>query len=118
MASDIEVSIVFPAGEADIKRRRYNTLQVAGNQRQLRFDKLDAFIEMDLAFKHADAGHIKGHAIAFEMEEDSVAPGKAVTMLSSSASQLSCSLNFGCLPIASQFPKENRDASFTSFSTL
>ena len=81
MAADVEVCVVFPAGKTNIKRRQYHALEVAGNKRQLRLDKLHASFERDLALKHAQAGYIEGHALAFKMEENGVAPGKAVTLL-------------------------------------
>ena len=81
VAADVEGGIEFPAGKADVKRRGHHTFQVAGNQRQLRLDKLDAIFESDLTLKHADTGHVEGHVLAFKMEEDGVSPGKAVTLL-------------------------------------
>ena len=80
-SADVEGWVVFPARKANIKRRGHHTLEVAGNQRQLRLDKLDASLERDLTLKHADTGHVEGHALAFEMEENGVTPGKAVTLL-------------------------------------
>src|SRR5271166_593696 len=78
MTADIESWIVFPAWQAKVKRREHHSLEVAGNQRQLRLDKLDACFERYLALKHAYRGNVEGHALAFEVEKYCVAPGKAV----------------------------------------
>ena len=37
-------------------------------------NKLDAVIERDLAITHADTGYVERHALAFEIQENSVTP--------------------------------------------
>src|SRR5579864_451798 len=81
VVANVEGWVIFPAGQANIKERGHHTLEIAGNQRQFRFDKLDTSFEWDLALKHADTGHVEGHALAFEVEENRISPGKAVTLL-------------------------------------
>jgi hypothetical protein len=81
MVADLKGRIVFPTGKANIQQWGYHPLEVAGNQRQLGFDQSDAILERDLAVKHADARHVERHALAFQMEENRVAPGKALALL-------------------------------------
>src|SRR5208282_1529192 len=110
---NVEGRIVFPAGKANIEQRGHDSLEVAGNQRQLGFDKPDAILEGDLTVKHADTGHVEGHALAFKMEEYGVTPGKPVTALANLLMVLHASSPIHPLrDCLSQFTKENRDASF------
>ncbi len=45
VVADVEGWVVFPGRKANIKERGHHSLEVAGNQRQLRLDKLDASFE-------------------------------------------------------------------------
>src|SRR5579862_627209 len=79
--ANIEGRVVFPGWKANIKERGHHSLEVAGNKWQLRLDKLDESLERDLSLKNTDTGHVEGHALAFQMEENSIPPGKAVILL-------------------------------------
>jgi hypothetical protein len=81
VASQIKLRVVFPTGKSKAERSGYNTLEIAREERQLRLDKLNAFLERDLALEKADARYIERHAFPFQVQEDRVAPGKAVTLL-------------------------------------
>src|ERR1035441_7887693 len=81
MVEDVEVGIVFPTGKSNVQQWRHDPLQVAGNQGELRFDQPDTILERDLAVEHADTGHVEGHALAFQVEENRVAPGEAVALM-------------------------------------
>ena len=120
VSADFEGWVVFPRWKANIKERGHHSLEVAGNKRQLRLDELDESLERDLSLKNADTGYVEGHALALQVEENGISPGKAVTLLSALHRRSPSQLPIVRYRIhrASQFTKENRDVSFTSLSTL
>src|SRR5271169_3530388 len=81
VAAEIELRIIFPTGKAETERRRHDALEIAGKQRQLRFEELETVFKPNFTFEDANAGHVERHALPFQMQEDRIAPGKAVTRL-------------------------------------
>src|SRR5579864_2979688 len=119
MASEIELRIIFPAGKANTKRCRYDTLEKAGQQRQFRLDEPNAIFKRYLAFEDEDAGYIQRHAFPLQMQENGVAPREAVTLLIVRHHSSPCSVARSLdREHGSQFTKEKRCVSFISLSTL
>jgi hypothetical protein len=81
MAADIEVGIVLPGRETDIKGRGEGALAVAWKQRQLGSDRAPAFRKRDIALEDADTSDVEGHASTFKIKKEGVAPGEALAIL-------------------------------------
>jgi hypothetical protein len=81
MAADIEIGIVLPGRKADIKRRCESALGIAGEQREPGRDGAPAGRKGDISLEHADTRDIEGHARAFKIKKEGVAPGEALAIL-------------------------------------
>src|SRR5579859_2103913 len=106
VTADIESAVVLPAWKPQAERSRHDAFEIARKKRKLGLDEMNAIFKRDLALKGTHAGDIERHVLAFEMQENGIAPGKAIALGMIAHDPSLCLAN------------ENRCASLTSFSVL
>jgi hypothetical protein len=78
VVAHVELGIVFPGRKVDIVQRGGDTLQIPGNEGELRFDKLYATVKRDHTLKYTDGRYVNRLALAFEIQEKSVSGGERI----------------------------------------
>src|ERR1051326_8496459 len=80
VTADIEGAIVLPTRKPKAERSRDDALEIARKKRELGLDEVNAIFKRDLALERTNAGDIERHVLAFEMQKNGIAPGKAITL--------------------------------------
>src|SRR5205085_8838192 len=79
---DVKLWVVLPHRQSQMKCRHGHALAITRDEGKLGFDKTAAGLQRDVAFEYAYASDVQRHAFAFEIEEESVSPGKTVIIVS------------------------------------
>ena len=114
VAPKFEFGVIFPTGQAESEGSGHDAFEIAREKRQLRLDELEALFKSNFTLEDANARYVERHAFPFQMQEDRITPGKAVTLLMVLHRYSPPSL----IRRGVQFANENRCVSFVSLRTL
>src|SRR5215469_3766144 len=76
VVTNVEVRVRFPCGQANVEGRKHGAPLVKGDEMEFRLNEPSASFEGDLAFELACRRNVQWLAIALQVQEKCVSPGK------------------------------------------